>query len=80
MGKMDWNVQFCWVEAFVRIQGNELANTLAKEAVMNADVIESYKKVSKNVVQSEIGGISVAKWQRNGTKRQRAKLQENTSR
>jgi hypothetical protein len=31
---------------------------------MNADLIESYKKVPKNVVMSELSDISVDKWQR----------------
>jgi hypothetical protein len=42
----------------------KLADTLAKEAATNADIIESYKKVAKSAVQSVLGGISVAKWQR----------------
>jgi hypothetical protein len=52
------------VKAYVGIQGNELADTLAKVAVTNADSIECYKKVPKSVVLSELGGISVEKWQR----------------
>jgi ribonuclease HI len=64
MGKKDWNIQFCWVEAHIVIEGNELADTLAKKAATNADIIECYKKVSKSVVQSELGEKNVAKWQR----------------
>jgi len=67
MRKIDWKVQFCWVKAHVGIQGNELADTLAKKAAMNADIIECYKKVL-----SELGGSGKG----NGTKQQR----ENTSR
>jgi len=58
MGKINWKIQFCWVKAHVGIQGNELANTSAKEAVTNADIVECYKKIPKSVV------ISVEKWQR----------------
>ena len=47
MGKIDWKIKFCWVKAHVVFQGNELAYTLAKEAAMNADIIECYKKSSK---------------------------------
>jgi ribonuclease HI len=40
MGKIDWKIQFSWVKAHIGIQGNELADTLAKEAATNADIIE----------------------------------------
>jgi len=45
------------------MQGKELAATLAKEAATNADIKECYKKVTKNVVISELSEISVGKWQ-----------------
>jgi hypothetical protein len=41
-----------------------VSDTLAKEAVTNADIRECYKKVPKSVMLSELGGISVEKWQR----------------
>jgi ribonuclease HI len=58
---VNWKIQLCWVKAHVRIQGNELTDTLAKEAATNADIIECYKKVPKCVVISELGEISVVK-------------------
>jgi len=64
MGKTNWKIQFSWVKAQVGIQGNELADTLAKEAATNVDIKESYKKVPKSVVISVLGEISVGKWQR----------------
>jgi len=64
MRTTNWTIEFCWVKAHVGIQGNELADTLAKEAATNADLIESYKKVPKSVVMSELSGISVETWQR----------------
>jgi len=64
MGKINWKIQLCWVKAHVGIQGNELADTLAKEAATNTDIMECYKKVPKCVVRSELGEKSVEKWQR----------------
>jgi ribonuclease HI len=64
MEKINWKIKFCWVKAHIEIQGNELADTLAKEAATNADITECYKKVPKNVVVSELDGISVEKLQR----------------
>ena len=64
MRKTNWEVQFCWVKSHVGIEGNELADTLTKEAAINSDIAECYKKVPKSVVISELNGISVEKWQR----------------
>jgi hypothetical protein len=60
---MNWNIQLCWVKAHVGIQGNELADTLAKEATTDEDIIGCYRKVPKSVVTSELGSKSVEKWQ-----------------
>jgi ribonuclease HI len=54
IGTTNWTIEFCWVKAHVGIQGIELADTLAKEAATNADLTESYKKVPKSVVMSEL--------------------------
>ena len=64
MEKTDWKIQFCWVKAHIGIQGNELADTLTKEAATNADITEFYHKVPKSVVKSELDATSVVKWQR----------------
>jgi len=59
MEKINWKIQLSWVKAHVGIQGNELAETLAKEAATNSDIKELYKIVPKSVVISELGKISV---------------------
>jgi hypothetical protein len=64
MGGIKWKIQFCCYKVHAGIQGNEIANTLAKEAAMNVDIIRCYRRVPKSVVLSELSGISVEKQQR----------------
>ena len=58
----------------VGIQENELADTLAKEAATNTDIIKCYKKVPKSVVLNELGGISVEKWQREWDQKRKGEI------
>ena len=74
MCEIKWKIQLCWVKAHAGVQGNEIADTLAKEAATNEDIIQSYKKVPKSVVLSELGGISVEKWQREWDKTTRGAI------
>ena len=52
------------MKAHVGTQGNELADTLAKGAATNMDLAESYKKIPKSVVMSELTEMSIQTWQR----------------
>ena len=47
--------------------GNELADTLAKNAAKNEPLTEEYNRIPKSVVTRELEEESVRKWQRNWT-------------
>jgi len=59
MRRTNWEIHFCWVTAYIGTQGNELADTLAKEAATNMDLAENHKKVPKSVVMSELTEMSI---------------------
>jgi ribonuclease HI len=49
-----WKLSFCWVKAHAGIQGNELADKLAKHAAGDLDTSVSYNQVPKSVVKREL--------------------------
>jgi ribonuclease HI len=55
----EWKIHLCWVKAHVGILGNELADTLEKDASTNLDIAECYNKVPKSIVKSELEDRSV---------------------
>ena len=64
MKKIQWHIQFCCSKAHVGIQRKETADILAKEATTSTDTQESYDKVPKIVVKSDLEILSVKKWER----------------
>ena len=47
MSKANWEVNLCWVKAHAGIMGNELADTLAKNAAKNESLTVEYNKSPK---------------------------------
>jgi len=80
MMKTTWTTKFRWVNAHAGIIGNELADTLANEAATNENITESYKRVPKSEVLSELEEKGVEKWQREWKQSTKDELQKNSSR
>jgi ribonuclease HI len=47
MMETNWTIKFRCVKAHAGIRGNELADTLVKEAATNENITESYERVPK---------------------------------
>lgn len=70
LSKQNWTIDIGWVKAHIGIQGNEMADKLAKRATV-LEGLECYKKVPKSTIQKILREESIAKWEnewRNTTK------------
>ena len=61
------------VKAHAGTQGNEMADTLAKEAAADIDIAVSYNLIAKSVVKWELERNSVDKWQRDWNQKLRGR-------
>jgi len=62
MEMQNLKIEFKWIKTHAGHQGNELADQLAKEAAINGDLDECYKRIPKSIVIIELSDLGVTKW------------------
>ena len=62
---LDWMIHFGWVKAHAGIEGNEMADTLAKEAAQDEDKQNIvYDRIPTTTAATELKKEGIIKWQR----------------
>jgi ribonuclease HI len=60
----NWTIHFGWVKAHIEIEGNELADRLAKEAAAGGDKQKiEYEKMTKSTMATRLKKEGLEKWQ-----------------
>ena len=79
MKKAGCQIALHWVKAHAGTRDNELADTLAKKAAMNATITEGYTRIPKSAVLRQLEEESVQKWPRSWTQILKEVRRKNTS-
>ena len=73
-------IKLCWNKAHIWIQGNVMADTLAKETATNMDLAENYRKIPNSAEVRELTERRIKNGSDNGTRQPRVQLQKSISR
>jgi ribonuclease HI len=75
LSTLNWTIYFRWVKAPIGIEGNEVADTLAKEAAHDEDDRNIvYDKIPATTITTEIKMNGLIQWQRQWNRTEKAAL------